>query len=156
MDSFKCNEIVVSEQINIEKSHRIFTLFLLSVFVFCLHSSALCCSVAVNVRESLDLLTLITKMDTRVWPQFTEQLWGTAWGELRWMNYTTTGQKWSNLRLFNGKTFSLFWFWQIGFYSLFEELKTNKHNFWTNRTHGGFTDNVFPSFIAFYDLHLGN
>ena len=65
MDSFKCNEIVVSEQINIEKSHRIFTLFLLSVFVFCLHSSALCCSVAVNVRESLDLLTLITKMDTK-------------------------------------------------------------------------------------------
>ena len=92
----------------------------------------------------------------RVWPQFTEQLWGTAWGEIRWMNYTTTGLKWWNLRLSNGKTFSLFWFWQIGFYSLFEELKISKHNFWTNRTHGGFTDSIFLSFIALYDLHLGN
>ena len=101
--------------------------------------------------------SLIAQLDTKESDHNLQNSSEEQLGEfIRWMNYTTTGLKWWNLRLSNGKTFSLFWFWQIGFYSLFEELKISKHNFWTNRTHGGFTDSIFPSFIALYDLHLGN
>lgn len=142
-------------QLVTEKSQRTVILCLLSIFIFYL-SFQISAVALLWMFENIWIPPVLshgwTQKGLARIQSSSEDLTGRR---LHRMNCTFTRQKWCILMSSNHESFILFWFWQIRFYSLFEAWKINKNSFWT-KSHKDFTNTIFSSSIASYDLSFGN